>query len=215
MVGNVAGPMAVMLAATTLVACRDGHLVVALGEPVAATVAASTGLDSDPDEPGWRPGLPYGVAFQDFESVNVRLGGAVVVETGPAEASFSGDPSGVIHEAIINVKATVLAAQREALVADIYRGLLSRGWRYRSGSPPDVVGKIAETRWQRCLDGYDDGLVPAEDAVPGSANLRGATFERTAGRWRAEVGTLFGCRLDSDGKNPFIDYQYTVNLRPR
>ena len=54
-----------MVMASVLGGCRDGRLVVALGEPIAVTTAGSTGLDIEPAFPGSRPGLPYMLDFQE------------------------------------------------------------------------------------------------------------------------------------------------------
>jgi len=198
-----------MVMASVLGGCRDGRLVVALGEPIAVTTAGSTGLDIEPAFPGSRPGLPYMLDFQDFASVTVRMDGVVVLETGPAQASFSVAASGVVDDVVINIEATVPAAQRDTLVTGIYRDLLHRGWRYWDGNPPDVVGSISPQRWKRCLEGYSGG---DDYPVPGRGGFFGAVFERSTSRWTAKVHNLFGCRLDGDNENPYIDRQFDVSL---
>lgn len=63
------------------------------------------------------------------------------------------------------------AGGRDALVAAIYQRLLDRGWRFAKYSARDVVGEIVPARWRRCLDGYNDGLVPADHAASGSNSV--------------------------------------------
>ena len=72
--------------AIAVAGCSADRLDVSLGEPATVTAGASTGFDASPDQEGWYEGLPYYSAFGEFETVRVRLGGAIVVESGPASA---------------------------------------------------------------------------------------------------------------------------------
>lgn len=193
--------------------CHDGRLVVALGEPVAVTTAASTGLDAEPAQ-GGTENDGFFIRFQDFESVTVRLGGAVVLETGPGLADYDVWGNGLVRQVTVNVEATAPAAQRATLVAELYQRVLGRGWQYWSGNRPDVVGEVSAQRWQRCLDGYNDGYIADDYPVPGSAGFFGAHFERPSGRWKPRLSILFGCRLDDDGENPYIVHQFSITLGP-
>lgn len=201
-----------MIVALAVGGCGDGKLVVALGQPAAVTAAASTGLDPEPLNPGWEPGESYVVRFQDFESVTVRFGDAVVLETGPASTNYSVAGDGDVYRVTINIEERFSSERRDALVERTYAQLLAHGWQYWRGNAPDVVGKITPERWRRCIEGHNDARLKSDDLPnPGDGRIFAATFELTTAGRTASVSTIFGCRLGDDDE-AYITEQLVLSI---